>query len=174
MKKQLVIAMALLFTANISAFAQQSYKAKFINAFTRYMDWPDQAKQGLFNIGVYGSIDLYKEISEETMGRTVGNQNIVAINILKENQLELAKLHILVVGRKYCTPEHLRNITSKFSNSYTLIITEDDGIVNGAGISFKNSGQSLSFQYNLANIKSKGIATSRQFQGMGEGVSGGR
>lgn len=171
MKKLLVLLGIIFITANSPVSAQQNYKAKFINAFTRYMDWPDRAKQGFFNIGVYGSFDLYKEISEETMGRTVGSQNIVAINILKENQLELTNLHILVIGRKYCTPDQLARITTKFANSYTLIITEDHGILNGAGISFQNNGSSLKFKYNMDNIKDKGIVASGQFKSMGEGVN---
>ncbi|MBL6449106.1 YfiR family protein [Fulvivirga sp. 29W222] len=171
MKRKLVLLLGILLAANVSVSAQQNYKAKFINAFTRYMNWPDQSKHGFFNIGVYGSFDLYKEISEETMGRSVGNQNVVAINILKENQLDLTKLHILVVGRKYCTPENLNRITSKFSNSYTLIVTEDNGILNGAGISFQNNGTALGFKYNLDNINNKGIAASGQFKSMGQGVN---
>ncbi|GAA0190279.1 hypothetical protein GCM10009122_51690 [Fulvivirga kasyanovii] len=169
-KRKLVLVAGILLATSFNLSAQ-NYKAKFINAFTRYMDWPDRAKQGFFNIGVYGSFDLYKEISEETMGRTVGSQNVVAINILKENQLDLTKLHILVIGKKYCTPEHLKRITSKFSNSYTLIVTEDSGVLNGAGISFENRGTTLGFKYNLANINNKGIAASGQFKSMGQEVN---
>lgn len=171
MKKQLVLLTVLLLTLYIPVNAQQNYKAKFINAFTRYMNWPDEAKQGFFNIGVYGSFDLYKEVSQETMGKTVGHQNVVAINILKENQLRLTNLHILVIGKKYCTGDALDNIVKQFAGTYTLIITEEDGIVHGAGISFKSSGSALGFRYNSSNIRSKGIAMSRQFEGMGENAN---
>lgn len=171
MKKTLVLILLLLLAITFTATAQQNYKAKFIYAFTRYMNWPDHAKEGFFNIGVFGSFDLYKEISEETMGRTVSGQNVVAINIIKQEQLDITNLHILVIGKKYCTPALLEEISLKFKNSYTLIITEDNGIMNGAGITFINNGPALTFKYSTSNITQKGIAISRQFKGMGEGVN---
>ena len=162
MKNKVVLVALIIMSSFTTINAQVSYKAKFINGFTRYMDWPTQAKKGQFSIGIYGSYDLYKEITKETMGRTVGNQNVVTVNILRENLLTMTPLHILVVGREYCTEEHMKNITAKFSNSFTLIVTEQDGMSNGAGISFTGNGQSLGFNYNADNIKEKGIIVSKQ------------
>lgn len=168
MRKKLALVAVLFLASNLVVIAQDQYKAKFINAFTRYMNWPEQTKSGFFNIGVYGSFDLYRLISEETMGRTVGKQNIVAINIIKEDQLVLTDLHILVVGKKFCAPDFLQKISEQLKGKHTLIVTEEGGVPFGAGIGFITKGSSLGFTYNTDNIKKQGIMISRQFEAMGK------
>ncbi|ELR73797.1 hypothetical protein C900_01407 [Fulvivirga imtechensis AK7] len=168
MRTKLALTTVLFLSVSLTATAQDQYKAKFINAFTRYMNWPEQTRSGFFNIGVYGSFDLYKLISEETMGRTVGKQNILAINIIKEGQLDLTDLHILVVGEKFCTPAILQKISAQLKGKHTLIVTEEGGVPFGAGIGFITKGSSLGFTYNTENIKKQGIMISKQFEAMGQ------
>lgn len=171
MRKKLTLLTILSLLNFTASMAQDHYKAKFINAFTRYMNWPESTKGGFFNIGVYGSFDLYKQISEETMGKSVGKQNVVAINIMKEDQLNIMNLHILVIGKKYCSEVFLQKITQLLRGRHTLIISETDGVAYGASIGFTTTGSSLGFTYNTDNIRRHGIMMSKQFQAMGREVN---
>lgn len=152
-----------------SARTSTDIKALFIYQFTRMIDWPQCSKTGMFRIGVIGSFQSYKDISDIAMGRNVGHQNIEVMNVMAINQLNLTDFHILVVGDAFCTPEKLHQINKVLENKPTLIISNK---INYSGedvcIGFEGNGEDFKYYYIRDLIDKKGLKCSQDFLLLGK------
>src|SRR6186713_521143 len=54
-----------------------SVHANIIYHFSKYIDWPDDQKNGDFVIGVAGDSRIFEALQEATRNKTVGNQDII-------------------------------------------------------------------------------------------------
>jgi len=165
------IALTLIIITSIAANARNtsSIKALFIYQFTRMIEWPIETKKGMFRIGVLGSFDMYKEISDATLGRNVGVQNIEVMNIMDISQLNLTNYHILVIGDNLCNQYRINEINAKLKGTSTITITLKDNYLNNKiAIGFKKEGEQFSYCYSLLLIKNKGLQISKDFISLGE------
>ena len=139
--------------------------AIFIYQFTKLIEWPDSYKSGMFRIGVLGSFDTYKEVSNVTLGRNVGNQNIEVMNIVNRNLISLTNYHIIVVGDEFCTSENIKYIHDQLKGKPTLIISNKLNYkCPGICVGFENSGGGDSrYFFEQKCIEAKGLKCSRDF-----------
>lgn len=163
-----IISLLMLITVAAKSQSDAGIKALFIYQFTKMIDWPSETKTGMFRIGVLGSFDSYKEISEVTMGRNVGSQNIEVMNVFSIQQLPITEFHILLVGDEYCTPEKLEEINSTLKSRATLIITSKANYSNQqACIGFEGEGKNFAYNFSEDCITNKGLACSKEFRSLG-------
>lgn len=139
-------------------------KSIYIYQFTRLIEWPTDFKSGMFRIGVLGSFDTYKHITEVTLGRNVGNQNIEVMNVVNIKLVGLTNYHILVIGEDYCTPEQLKAIKLYLKDKPTLLVTTKTNFrYPGICVGFESTANEYSYFYRLNCIESRNLKCSREF-----------
>lgn len=166
--KRLLIGLLLLIATSGKSQSNNDIKALYIYQFTKMINWPSETKTGMFRIGVLGSFDAYKEISDVTMGRNVGSQNIEVMNVFSIQQLPITEFHMLLVGDDYCTVEKLNAVKANLKSDATLIITSKINYSNSlACIGFEGQGKSFQYNYSENCIKTSGLAYSKEFLSLG-------
>ena len=168
MKKIAFIGLMFLSIA-LQARVQNDPRALIIYQFTKLIDWPAGTKNGMFRIGVLGSLAGYKDLSDVTMGRNVGSQNIEVMNVMSISQLKLATFHILLVGDDFCTPEKMAVINEQLKGKATLVVAQKVNYTGtGICIGFEEIGQRYKYTYKTSSIESKGLKCSQDFLLMGK------
>ena len=127
-------------------------KVMFLYNFTKYIEWPQDYKQGDFVIGVLGgaSENLKKELEKLASTKKAGIQTIVVKNY--NSVAEIEKCHLLFI------PESKSNLleeaTAKCKKNSTLIVTEKDGLAKrGSAINFVVKDNKQNFELNKGNIE---------------------
>lgn len=126
-------------------------KATFIYNFTKYIDWPDNYKEGNFVIGVLGTTPFYNELTSLLSTKTVGNQRFELKSFTGVNSIN-GTCHLLFIPSEYSSllPEALK----KVKHSCTLIITEKSGLIRqGSAINFIVENNKQRFELNKENIQ---------------------
>ena len=140
-------------------------KVTFLYNFTRFIEWPEDYKEGNFIIGVVGDTPLYGELlaMKENMEKdnktfvTKGNQPISVLKYLSYKAL--GKCHIVFVSNN-CSNQ-LSSIVEKTTAHHTLLVTEKlDLIENGAGINFVINENKIGFELNRTQLIKKGLSVS--------------
>lgn len=140
-----------------------SAQSMFIYNFTRFTDWPENAKTGNFIITVIGNSDVISDLESFCVGKKVGLQNIV-IKKVKEIE-EITSTHILFVS--YNKSAKMSEIVSKIAGSYTLLIAEKAGLcANGAAINFVLNEDKLRFELKVANATKYGLKINSKLESM--------
>lgn len=130
----------------------QDYKfhSIFIYNFTKYIEWPDNYKEGNFVIGVLGKSSVLENLNAMAAVKTVGSQKIE----VKEygSVAEIDKCHILFIPQN--ESGSLDQALSKFESASTLVITERPGLgKKGSGINFVIEGGKWRFELNAGAIE---------------------
>ena len=166
MKKLRTLAVAL-FLITGSAIAQERpmhevYSMMVFN-FTRYVQWPDQATGGEFVIGVIGSNDVYKTLTEWYGGKPRGSKTYV---IKKFNSAaEVADCHVLYIDKS--KSGEFEAVNSKVKGKGTLVITDKNGLgEKGSGINFKTVDSKLKFELNQKAIEASNLKVSGSLSSM--------
>jgi hypothetical protein len=163
MKKTVFILVVLAFTISQGKAQMEQQKAKYLYSMLRFIEWPQSMENGSFKIGVYGSFEMYKKIAEETMGRSMGKQNIEVLNISRLDDISLFKLHILVVSENQSNQANLDLAKKKTSNVATLVVANNrESVKMGAALGFYEQAGKLAFNLNKSNAEAKGIRFSNQ------------
>lgn len=135
---------------SINIYAQMSdefrLKGMFVYNFTRMVSWPSEYQTGDFIIYTFGNSPINKEISDIAAQRTVGNRNIVHININNVNSI--SRGHIIFIPRS--ESRNISNVYDELKRKKipALIITETESIHNKAVINFIVAENRLRFQLN--------------------------
>lgn len=163
MKKLLPVIYILIFTVAIQSNAQVAQSGKtyqersaamYIYNFTRYFEWPAEAKNGDFVIAVVGDNVLHSELEGIVEGRMVGTQKIVVQN--HRNASDVNNCHILFLAEN---PSRLmNNVVEQMNDFPTLFITSLDGATrNGSIINFIEKDQTMRFELHRSNAAEKGL-----------------
>lgn len=162
--RSVVLTMLTMVCVFVNARSFTEVTAMYTYQFTKLIQWPDEAQDNMFRIGVIGSFESYKGIMEVTMGRKVGNLNIEVMNVMRIDQLSLSRLHILVVGENFCNDAALSQIQKNLKSPSTVLIAESPSY-NGKNINIKFvQGQDcVSYAYFKQSLKSKGLYCARDF-----------
>ena len=132
-------------------------KATFIYNFTRFIEWPKKANSSNFIIQVYGSDDVYNELTQFTNNKFVGSQQIKVIKVNKIDDIKNCDL--LFVG--FDKSNKLKDIIALLNNSNTLIISEKNGALQeGSGINFVLNDDKLSYEIKPVNLTKAGLKLS--------------
>lgn len=159
MKKLLFILFSfVLFTSsNVVVMPDQSeeYSAKiksmYIYNFTKYIEWPDNYKQGSFVIGLLGNNSaLLTELVKMAAAKKVGNQSIEIKQISSVD--DASKFNIIFILSDNST--QLTEVLSKVKSKSTLIVTEKTGLAKqGSGINFVIIENKQKIELNKVNIE---------------------
>ena len=136
----------------IAKAQDEKIKALFIYNFTKYIEWPANAKQGTFVIGVLGETPVFDQLVANTSTRKVSTQEIVVKKYSKASEIE--KCHIIYVPHD--KSGNVKDILNRVKDWPTLIITDSPGMINtGSGLNFIMSNGRQSFEINTEYLDLK-------------------
>jgi len=127
-------------------------KVMFLYNFTKYIEWPQEYKQGDFVIGVLGatSENLKKELAKLASTKKAGIQTIVIKTFNSVSEIE--KCHLLFITES--KSGLLDEASLKCKKNSTLIVTEKDGLAKrGSAINFVVKDNKQNFELNKSNIE---------------------
>ncbi len=132
-------------------------KATFLYNFTRFVEWPSKTNSNNFVITVFGSSELYNELSDYTINKYVSNQHIIVK--LAYSVEDIKNCDLLFVS--FSKASKLKEISAFLSNSNTLIVSEKPGsLEDGAAINFVTNEDKLSYEIKPANATKAGLKLS--------------
>jgi hypothetical protein len=163
MRKILPVFFILIFTVVIQSSSQVAQSGKtyqersaamYIYNFTRYFEWPADAKNGDFVIAIVGDNVLHSELEAIVAGRMVGTQKIVVQN--HRNASDVTNCHILFLAEN--PSRRMNNVVEQMNGFPTLFITSLDGATrNGSVINFIVKDQTMRFELHRSNAVGKGL-----------------
>jgi hypothetical protein len=166
MKTFLTLSLFFVFVHNIATeTSKEEYIAKYIISLVRYIEWPASMHEGNFKIGVYGSFNMYKAITEETVNIGLQNRNTDIMNLAKIEDISLAPFHIIIISSEKCSEENLKKVKDLIGSNATLLITEKEKATkSGAGINFVLRNNKLAYELNKTNATKNGLKIGRQVE----------
>jgi hypothetical protein len=151
--------LAALLTFLIFNAQAQNYKLYnvFMFSFTRYVQWPDEANKGDFEIAVLGDSPIFEELKAMAEIKKVGTRTIKVTKV--KSVAELKKTHMLFVSKNNLAA--MEDIAAKLGQAPTLIITEQPG-TKKSGINFFDKGGKLAFELSNASLADHGLRASSE------------
>ena len=136
------------FTPAGTGDAPTKIKATFLYNFTKYIEWPEEYKQGNFVIGVMGSNTLYNDLSTFFSTKTLGTQKYEIKFFSKST--DITRSHMIFIPADYSGS--ISEIISKLKGKSTLIVTDKPGMAKqGAAINFISVDNKQKFELNKSN-----------------------
>lgn len=118
----------------------------FLYSFTKYIEWPQDAREGDFVIAVVGNQKLLQEMQTAVAGRKAGAQTIKIVEA--KAVTDVSRVHMVFISdmKSGATDDFVAH----FKGKPVLVVTERDGLVKkGAGVSFLIADDNtLKFQLN--------------------------
>jgi hypothetical protein len=138
--------------------------ANIVYRFTKYINWPPEARKGDFIIGIVGETPLYGELKKLTASKKVGNQQIVVKQLSPyDNTYECALLFISEKESRY-----LKRIVGITAKKPILIVSEDEGLAKkGSCINLMISGGRLKLEFNINNMEKRNLDAASELIGLG-------
>jgi len=141
-----------------------SVKANIIYRFTKYIDWPQNKKNGDFIIGIIGETPLYDELKIYTWNKKVGAQNIVVINF--SSSASAYNCSILIITED-ASPS-LRRIAALTADAPILIVSENNSLARrGSCINFVVVNDHLKLEFNKNNIEQRKLKIASELLDLG-------
>ena len=139
-------------------------QALFIYNFTKHIKW-DADDDRPFTIGIFGSpkhsayISLKKNLENKLCwGKKI---NVIAINSASETK----DCHLVYIPKS--NDKKAPEFISQMNHTNTLLVTEDDLIKQGAGISFVLINSKLKFKINKTKVEQAGLKVSSTLLAVG-------
>jgi hypothetical protein len=160
-KLRVYITLLFCLTLSLAGNAQTTnYKAYsvFLYSFAKYIEWPEDVRNGEFIIAVFGNQKLVHEMQTAVAGRKAGSQTI---RIVESKSLDdMSQVHMIFISdlKSGATDDIVKQLKGK----PVLIVTERDGLVRkGAGISFLVADDNtLKFQLNEQTLAEQKLKAS--------------
>lgn len=158
MKKTLVIFISfLLFTSWVTIPPDQSeeanakIKAIYIYNFTKYIEWPEDYRQGNFVVGVYGTnLPLINELNKMAASKMVGSQKFEIKSL--SSAAEASNCHIIYILSDNST--QLPDVLGKIKGKSALVVTDKAGLATkGSAINFVIVESKQKIELNRSNIE---------------------
>ncbi len=155
---------ASLFAQEMKVVSLQKYYASCIFNFSRYVNWPADAKSGDFNIAVVGDKKVFDELQTLVTGRTVGTQ-AMKVSFFK-SVAELSGFNHIVYLSSWNNKDYGKLLT-KISGKSTLMVAEQEGMIrSGAGFDFVSVDGYMKFEMDKSNIEKAGLQVSSALEKM--------
>lgn len=144
--------------------ANAKIKAIYIYNFTKYIEWPDDYKQGNFVVGILGNNQLLvNELKKMAETKTVGTQKFDIKTL--SNPSEASECHIVYIMNE--NSGQLNDVLGKVKNKSALIVTDKSGLATkGAAISFVIVENKQKIELNKANIEKYKLKVAEQLVNM--------
>lgn len=138
------------FKAPGTADAPTKIKATFLYNFTKYIEWPEEYKQGNFIIGVMGNNTLYNDLSTFFSTKTLGTQKYEVKYFSKA--ADITRCHMIFIPADYSGS--VNEVITKVKGKSTLIVTDKTGMAKqGAAINFVSIDNKQKFELNKSNVE---------------------
>ncbi|MGZ4035604.1 MAG: YfiR family protein [Bacteroidia bacterium] len=131
--------------------ANAHVKAIYIYNFTKYIEWPENYKEGNFVVGVLGTnAPLINELNKMAQSKTVGTQKFEIKNVT--SLADVAKCHIIYILTD--NSSQLSDVIGKVKGKSALIVTDKIGLATkGAAINFIIDGNKQKIELNRSNLE---------------------
>lgn len=138
--------------------------ANIVYRFTKYIDWPENKKNGDFVIGIVGDSPLYDELKNFISNKRVGSQKI---KLKKFSSSESSfNCHILFISEE--KSNSLKKIVAITKGTSTLLVSESDGLARkGACINFIVIEDHLKLEINKTNIEERELSIATELLSLG-------
>lgn len=148
--------------------ANARIKSIYIYNFTKYIEWPENYREGNFVIGFIGNNSaLLTELSKMSSVKKVGNQSIEIKNI--SNVDDNTRFNIIFILSD--NSSQLTEVVNKVKNKSTLIVTEKQGLAKqGAGINFVVIENKQKIELNKKNIEKYKLKVASALENMAKVV----
>jgi hypothetical protein len=169
MKKTALILLVILNWWHTGLFAQnEKFKALFMYNFTKYIEWPQQARQGDFVIGVLGNSPIVNELEIIATKQKIGTQNIVIKTYSSVDMIDNCQILYLPPSKS----KQLSSVLTKIGGKAILIITDNPGLaLQGAAINYVSDGDKIKYEINRKNIDKSGLSVSSALLSLGVSVT---
>jgi hypothetical protein len=145
MKKSIAIVVICLLMAGQSWAQNYQTHSLFIYSFTRFVLWPDDDRQGDFQITVLGDSPIAEELKTMAEKKKVSGRSI-SVGTIKDVS-EIRKCHILFVTQSWSS--RLSDVLEKIGESPILVVTEQPGLgAKGSSVNFITKDGKLMFELN--------------------------
>ena len=122
----------------------------YLYSFAKNVYWPSAYNTGDFTIGIYGSKDLFDQLSANFKGKMTGSQKIIFD--FYESTSDISDCHMLFVGKD---ETNTISKVKKVLDEKTLLVTELTDISNSSSsmINFVYVQSRLKFQLNKSEAE---------------------
>lgn len=149
----LTCALSVLVSGNVRAQASSfgELQAAYIFNFAKYVMWPEPSTK--FVVGVYGNVETLKFLQKAFSDKKIAGQP-AEVKVV-EGEADLADCNIVYVPQT--ASAYIKTLVSLTSKTHILIVSEEDLIRRGAGISFMVEEGRLRFKLNRAVLHRAGL-----------------
>ena len=160
----LVILLAIGFVVKAEERPVHEVHAMMIYNFIKYVEWPDDAKNGNFVIGVCGDKDLLTNLQQFYANRTVKGQKVEIVYFKNASEVRPTQVMYLADNQSSKFDEVKQILDGKPS----LLITDGASLgKEGSCINFKTEGGKLKFEINQGSVNKNNLKVSSQLMSMG-------
>lgn len=142
----------------------------YVYNFTKYIEWPNEKKNGSFVIAVYGNSPIFREFNNFISTKKVGNQSISLKSTTSLDGLYDCNLVYVPLSES----KNIKLISDALLNKPILIISEKPGSAKkGASINLfldEDDDYKTKFDLNKKLIEDKGLIISKQLIQMADKV----
>lgn len=129
-------------------------KANYLFNFGAQCDWPEEAKQGRFEIAVLGNDPVYRSLADTYVGKPIGSQVVEIIKYGLASEIEVP--NILYIGED--SLDKLDEICLQLKDKSIMVVCEQPGALNkGATINFTVDASKIRYELNTEQAVEKGI-----------------
>ncbi|HEY6159823.1 MAG TPA: YfiR family protein [Bacteroidia bacterium] len=137
--------------------APTKIKATFLYNFTKYIEWPEDYKQGNFVIGVMGNNTLYNDLNTFFSTKTLGTQKYEVKLFAKAS--DITRCHMIFIPADYTGS--VNEVIAKVKGKSTLVVTDKAGMAKqGAAINFVSIDNKQKFELNKTNVEKSDLKVS--------------
>ena len=169
MKIKLRILLLIAFLVKAGSLSAQNVDyavhANIIYRFTKYVEWPAEAKPGEFVIGCIGDSPLFDLLLVSTQNKTAKGRKII---IKKFTGTEPSySCEILIISEE--ESRWLKRIVAVTLHSPVLIVTESEGLVRkGSCINFLVEDDHLTLEFNKHNLEERKLNVASELMSFGK------
>ncbi len=136
----------------------------FMYSFTRYVQWPEDASAGDFEIHVLGDSPILPELRKMAQTKKVGERTIKVSQLTSLSDIK--KCNILFVPADKTT--QLADVLTKVGEQATLVVTEQTGSAQkGSCINFVEKDGKPAFEINQAALNKQRLKASTELMRFG-------
>ncbi len=147
---------------------EEKYITLYLYNFTKYIEWPNEYKEGDFIIDVLGHKSVYDGLKKMLEQKQRGAQNFVVNNPTEVSQIN-EDCHILFVG--HWQSKKLQAALKKVGKKGTLIVTEKGGLLEqGSAINLIVKNQEIAFELKKSNLSEYNLTYSTDLTSLAERV----